>query len=491
MEDNSAITPDVPRELQTEAPTQNRRRRARELLLAQRQQLNRLENDLADQLQSLAAQLARESAAGVRSLSQSTGNAEECDQFRLQLQQVNAQLAARQASLVDCQSQLANARLESNRLEQELRIRDALLQDAQTQLEKRRLDWAALQEQLADSQAQAAAVRARLDDARQQLDALREGSQEVHQRTEDQRRKIAHELKARRAELHAEFDRRHAELQTLRESLAQQQQTCRQQAEHTAAVDTAATADAHLIEQLKAERDALAEKLAAAEARPAARAEEDEAESRKRADLQRRFEMAVEDLREMKRANAELENKLAKARSSAGATVDGGGLDWESQKRRLLASLEADDRNDDDAIAERSTIEGTIQITDQIIAQKDQEIAELKRMLQDQSNSAGSLAVGAAAVADLLDQDELVRLEREKLQQAQAEWREKIGKAEIDISVERAKIARDRAELEEKIRSYQLDQEDRTKDSDLPAGGKTPRGRWLTRLGLKEIDEST
>jgi hypothetical protein len=161
-------------------------------------------------------------------------------------------------------------------------------------------------------------------------------------------------------------------------------------------------------------------------------------------------------------------------------------MDWESQKKRMLASLEEDDRDDEESVAERQTVEGTIRITDQIVEQKDREIAELKRLLEGTSAGAGA---GAAAVADLFDGDELIRQEREKLQLAQVEWREKIGKAEIDISVERAKIARERMELEEKLRLYQNEQATRPSDGASAVPEKPARGRWLSRLGLKDLND--
>jgi hypothetical protein len=89
----------------------------------------------------------------------------------------------------------------------------------------------------------------------------------------------------------------------------------------------------------------------------------------------------------------------------------------------------------------------------------------------------------------LLDGDEIIRQEREKLVQAQAEWREKIGKAEIDISVERARIARERIELEEKMRVYHDNQAQHPTDGTAGTPEKPARGRWLARLGLKDLNE--
>src|SRR5262249_40192915 len=114
---------------------------------------------------------------------------------------------------------------------------------------------------------------------------------------------------------------------------------------------------------LESDRDRLAKKLAAAEARLADKSDSAD-DGRKRGEQQRRFELAVEEVRELKRANAELEAKLAKMRSGGGSAPSGTpadtSSDWESQKRRLLASLEADERDDEQAVTERATIEGTI-----------------------------------------------------------------------------------------------------------------------------------
>jgi hypothetical protein len=185
----------------------------------------------------------------------------------------------------------------------------------------------------------------------------------------------------------------------------------------------------------------------------------------------------------MKRANADLEAKL-KTRGTAVPAVSSG-MDWEAQKQRLLASLEADQDDDEEAVAERTSIEGTIHITDQIVAQKDREIAELKTLLEGRGSARGE----SAAITELVDRDEIIRQEREKLQQVQAEWREKIGQAEIEISLQRAKIARERAELDEKLRQLELESQRQEGAKEPAEPGKPTRGRWLARLGLKDLEE--
>ena len=98
---------------------------------------------------------------------------------------------------------------------------------------------------------------------------------------------------------------------------------------------------------------------------------------------------------------------------------------------------------------ERGSIEEIIRSTEALVAEKDAEIAELRRQLEQ-----AHVVPSAAAAAEVLDRDEIVREERQRLAALEAEWREKFGKAEIDISIERAKVAREHAELDERMRQF-------------------------------------
>ena len=206
-------------------------------------------------------------------------------------------------------------------------------------------------------------------------------------------------------------------------------------------------------------------------------------------ELQERYNLALAEIRELRQKNAELEKKLARAQSNGSAEGGAGNgwiLDWEAEKQRILAALESEseDSSDDSAQQERDRIQEIIARTEALLAEKDNEIAELRRLLEEQSTSIGSLAVGAAALERLLDQDEVIRQQREHLRQLEEEWKEKLRKAELEISLERAKIARERALLEEKQR--ELEEKLEALESASASGDKTkpPRGRWLTRLGL-------
>jgi chromosome segregation ATPase len=212
-------------------------------------------------------------------------------------------------------------------------------------------------------------------------------------------------------------------------------------------------------------------------------------------EFRRRYELALEDLREVKARNAELQQQLASARSAAPSATPPrrGVLDWEAEKQRILAALESQSAGDDgneEARAERLKIEEVVRKTDAVLAAKDREIAELKGLLANQSGSLGVMAVGAAAVGEVLDKDAIVQEERENLKRLQEECREKLRQAEIELSLDRAKLARQRAELEEKLRAM-APQESSTIGTAETAdkSGKPPRGRWLARLGLKDLEK--
>jgi len=212
-------------------------------------------------------------------------------------------------------------------------------------------------------------------------------------------------------------------------------------------------------------------------------------------DDHRRLELALEDVRELKARNESLEEQLRRAQTGErqAETFGGTGLDWESEKRRILASLESEcqeGQGGEGGQATRREIEKIVRASDLAIGEKEREIAELRQLLENQSASLGSVAVGAAALGQVLDNDALIREERENLRRLQAECEEKLRKAEIEVSLERAQIARERAQLEESRRAigdhaeHSQAASDQADKSGKPA--KPARGRWLSRLGLKD-----
>jgi chromosome segregation ATPase len=210
-------------------------------------------------------------------------------------------------------------------------------------------------------------------------------------------------------------------------------------------------------------------------------------------DSNRLYEMAMDDVRELKAKNEELQQQLAKV-SSAGASSpaprkSGGVMDWEAEKKRILAALESD-YTDEDSKTQRMEIEEIVRKTDAVIAEKNREIEELKMLLENQSNNLGSVAVGAAALGQMFDQDEIIREERENLKKIQDEWREKLRLAEVEVSIERAKLGREKSQLEERLRQMeQLGPLNHSASQEAKTPAKPSRGKWLEKLGLNAEKE--
>ena len=177
-------------------------------------------------------------------------------------------------------------------------------------------------------------------------------------------------------------------------------------------------------------------------------------------DASRLYLMAMDDIRDLKARNAELQRQLLEGQALRHATVrrapSSNGMDWEAQKRRFLAGLESDDHQDAESIDRRTKIEEVVARTDKIIAEKNREIEELQHLLNNQSNSLGSLALGAAALEQVFDQDAIINEERERLRQLQEECQNKLRTAEIELAMERARLARRDAEIEEKMRNAEV-----------------------------------
>lgn len=304
-------------------------------------------------------------------------------------------------------------------------------------------DRAITEQELLDMQSQIAQLSETLEESTRALTATAE---------------LGNELDTMREK----FEMALGDLQSHRERVAELEQeiACRPALE----IDDSAE-----IEQLRHERDDLARRLE--------EANEFADPSQEMEDLRARFQMAVEDLRALKTENADLRDQLASGGGSAVA-VDNGGNDWESQKRRLLASLEGEGEGQIDAPRreERAAISGTIQITDSVVAEKDAEIRRLKQQLA----AADDIEPVSAVEAAVLDNDEVIRVERERIAKLEEEWREKIRTAELEMSVERAKIARAQSELAEQ----QMELETLRAASGNGLAPGEARRTWFNKLGL-------
>ena len=211
-------------------------------------------------------------------------------------------------------------------------------------------------------------------------------------------------------------------------------------------------------------------------------------------ELQRLYELAMEDLRDTKSENENLMRQLAEFGDEGSQLAGDTGnseWDWETQKRKILAQLDGVDEDNPVQVEERFRAEKVIQVTDRLVAEKDKKIIELQERLSAeprQLTEEETLVIGK-----ILDHDELICQERENLRRVQKEWRDKLRQAEIEISVERAKIARERAQLDKQLHSFGSvrDQQEAAIISGSSVSSDNPRTkrRWLQKLGLGSSDE--
>jgi len=532
------------------------RGRVEEFLAGQRERLDRANLELAEQIRRISDESEQDRAETLRAREELQRQSDDLSRQGALHARLKEELEAKQADWDAAQQRAIRhydtLAAQTRSQQEELSARQEDLQQQRGQIDAARAKLGhdrqafvlARQEHQAEVE-HVAALRQRLEGQTAALTAQREQLAEERADTETQRRRIAQEFRAQRAAHLKELERRRAELdqrdsgqsdqarrerEQLQQELDQQRRQVEQQAgdlqaarqrqtELVAELESARQREAESVARLEVARRRQTElraELETARERPAEASSELEslrqrcdqlqkelAERPQQAesedadgDFQQRYEMAVDDIRELKARNAELHEQLQRARAAGtqAAASPGVPLSWEEEKRRILAALEADsDEDDPEQAAERLKIEEVIRKTDEVIAEKNREIGELKALLGDQSSNLGSVAVGAAAVGELLDADEIIQEEREKLRGLQTAWEDKLRKAEIDISIERAQIARNRAQLEERLRVFeekggQVEADSNT--SDKPAGPAKPaRGRWLARLGLKDIED--
>lgn len=207
-------------------------------------------------------------------------------------------------------------------------------------------------------------------------------------------------------------------------------------------------------------------------------------------EFRQRYELALEDIRRLEAENRQLREQLETCQAQTQRLEPEGLENWETFKRRVLESLEAEQTEGSPPTAQttpphRVQIEEVLAKTESLLAAKDRELESLRHLLENQAANLGAVAVGAAAVEQLLDQDEIIRQQRETLQRLEAEWREKLRQAEVQLSLERAALARKQAELEEKLREVEELRSQLASSQTDPTPQKTPEG-WRKFFGLHE-----
>jgi hypothetical protein len=206
--------------------------------------------------------------------------------------------------------------------------------------------------------------------------------------------------------------------------------------------------------------------------------------------LKSRLELTQQELEDLRSQNADLATQLAERQvvtsgSQPHGQFDHESLSWEERKALIIKQLEEDSVNaeipDVEVQQQRLEIERIIETTQQEVEKRDREIEELRSIVEHQSDTKQGVAIGAAAIAQMLDSDELVAQERQKLKEIQQEWQEKLRQAEIDLSMERAKLARERCQLEDELANARSQQA-----AVQEPGGVGKTRKWLDRLGLSD-----
>jgi hypothetical protein len=411
--------------------------RARTALAMSREQVSRLEAEITGQLEAIATAIASEHEAD----SQQAADASE---LRAKLDRLTAEYEEAKNGWLAERAELDTARDERARQVAKLEVEQRKARD----------EWA---RQLADFECKL---------REQQSDWSEQRAESLEARSV---------LEAERDALQQKFELALEDVQRYRGRVGELEQELARRPEVTA------TDSAELV-ALRAERDALSERVEQLEKQSADGV--DANTEQHLSDLQRRFEMAVEDVRELKTKNAKLEAQVAAANGQKPRVADADGMDWESQKRRLLASL-ADEGEPapDDAPRqqERARIAGTIEMTDAIVAEKDREIAELRSQLASGASKTND-NLESERISELLDADEVIAQHRERIAQLERDMEATLRAAELELSLERAKMARERVELDESRAEIESLRNELCPNGP-PAPG-APRRRWLSKLGL-------
>ena len=197
------------------------------------------------------------------------------------------------------------------------------------------------------------------------------------------------------------------------------------------------------------------------------------------------------------------------------ATGDTANLSWEERKAQIIEQLENDTFNADDFLATldikplEQAEQDSLQVAIDYLNELDSELLRLRKVEQDfglnnqhyedeitqlkqtldelQKTVADGLDENRSdpqtRADEILDQDELIRQERERLRQRQEECDAMTRQLEVSSSLERAKLSRTVTELEQQNRDLQRRIE--AFENQQQEKERTGMGtRWMAKLGL-------
>lgn len=206
----------------------------------------------------------------------------------------------------------------------------------------------------------------------------------------------------------------------------------------------------------------------------------------------------IDSLRSQLESLVEQNNQLATelAHLTVQRTVDQSSdatasMSWEERKELLYRQFESEDNgvpfNPEKPTGEQcARLNHEMACMQQELRARDSEIAELRSLLEQRPEVQDTdLAVGAAAITRLFDDDELIREERSRLKEIQAEWEVKFRDMEIAASIQRASLARERRQLE--CQNVELEEQLAHLKQELrqeSIAGPAQNRRWFAKLGL-------
>jgi len=494
------------------------RSQADQSLEGHRSRVSDVESELTQRLLRISQELARDQAADELETAATADLQSQLQELQSALADRGTQLESLHALLEAQTSEHRNelgrrdevleslhAQLEAQTSEQQQQLdqRDEEFRQLREQFDQAQTERDTLAEQHQEQQEQAAQLAVDLESARQRLDEL--GSQEctdcanlrdevvTHQQLCEEHRakcsQLSEELIAARQEVSEHEEQLQQVNRKFELALADVHKLKRENTElhgELASRPVASDVESPELLSLRSERDALAARVTELENTAPQAVDVDM--QQEAADLQRRFELAVDDVRQLKQENAQLRGQLESTSDTSDA-ADADGSDWQAQRARLMAELDAEDQGSVTPERRRdiATIEGTISITDEVVAAKDKELAELRAALEAtpaEANAETLEDLKRAVREEIFADDELIQAERKRLEETQIEWQEKLRQAELEFSVERAKLAREQSELAGKVASlHEANQQESPEEQ-----GK-PRRRWLSALGLSEDED--
>lgn len=260
----------------------------------------------------------------------------------------------------------------------------------------------------------------------------------------------------------------------------------------------AVDANNQILHRVQAQLEGLCDGMVSILNRPSAPVVAEPAEPADTESNRNRIEVLENEVSELTQQNSDLASQVASSNIQQTVTSSNGAneaISWEERKKLILNQMETDTFDADAFVSSLATEKDVIQtpgedpvgyvlrLNDEL-SRREEEIRDLQHLLESKSaNSEEGVSIGAMAIAERIDSDDLVREEREKLQRLQNEWEEKFRQGEVEASLERAKLSRERRELVNK--QSRLDAElESIRLKALQKSEKDGPRKWLDQLGL-------